>query len=332
MDISFALPTLQAYQIKRGDTLWDISERFLKNPFLWPKVWALNPYIPNPHWIYPGNRIRLKQSVPIMPSGKIPEVKKPRFHPAPPLHSHQTMEQKPVKKPVSPSPPLFSYEDIHSSGFIAESRLSEIGRVITNEDHTLLNSEQKILCFYTKHPEMIHPGDRFTTFTYVKIVKSPYHTFKKLGYLIQVGGDIEVTHIEGHICFAKILHSYREIGENDPISRFEQWPTKFVITPFKGPLKACIVTMKEGLMMGAEGSVVYIDRGSTDGLRQGDQLSIYKSCPPSPNPYHTTWKTRMDLTDRRVGSLVILSTQPHTATALIIASSREIEVGDIVRP
>jgi hypothetical protein len=47
------------YTIKKGDTLWDISAKFLKDPFLWPKLWERNPYITNPHWIYPGNPIQL---------------------------------------------------------------------------------------------------------------------------------------------------------------------------------------------------------------------------------------------------------------------------------
>ena len=47
------------YTIKQGDTLWDISGKFLVDPFLWPKLWQRNPYITNPHWIYPGNPVRL---------------------------------------------------------------------------------------------------------------------------------------------------------------------------------------------------------------------------------------------------------------------------------
>jgi len=47
------------YTIKKGDTLWDISARFLKDPFLWPKLWERNPYIANPDRIYPGNPIQL---------------------------------------------------------------------------------------------------------------------------------------------------------------------------------------------------------------------------------------------------------------------------------
>ena len=40
-----------------GDTLWEIAQAFLGNPYYWPRLWSINDYITNPHWIYPGNRI-----------------------------------------------------------------------------------------------------------------------------------------------------------------------------------------------------------------------------------------------------------------------------------
>ncbi len=44
------------YTIQRGDTLWDLSDKFFDSPWYWPELWQENEQIPNPHWIYPGER------------------------------------------------------------------------------------------------------------------------------------------------------------------------------------------------------------------------------------------------------------------------------------
>src|SRR5205085_5957134 len=52
-------PVPDLHVVRKGDTLWDICFYYFNDPWQWPKIWSYNPQITNPHWIYPGDLVRL---------------------------------------------------------------------------------------------------------------------------------------------------------------------------------------------------------------------------------------------------------------------------------
>lgn len=80
------------YVVKKGDTLWDISARFLKQPWLWPEIWQANPQIENPHLIYPGDVISLAylDGRPVLTTGgREPRIRRERDDAIPTIPLHE---------------------------------------------------------------------------------------------------------------------------------------------------------------------------------------------------------------------------------------------------
>jgi hypothetical protein len=130
------------YTIKKGDTLWDISSKFLKDPFLWPKLWERNPYITNPHWIYPGHPIRLSAIEPVKkeePKKVVEEkpkevVKEPEVKKEEPLLAEKKPEVVAEVKPVKVEEKPVYFPEIRSAGFMSDIEYRGIGIVLESKE------------------------------------------------------------------------------------------------------------------------------------------------------------------------------------------------------
>lgn len=231
----------EIYTIKQGDTLWDISSKFLKDPFLWPKLWQRNPYITNPHWIYPGQPIRLapaeelrkempKEAVeePGVKKGELPpeekkpevaegkpaevkpaEVKPPEVTPA----EEKPSEVKPVEvKPEEEKPAVFP--EVYSSGFVSDLQYRGIGIILDNREGKNLMAEGDIvyLAFKTAAPVIV--GNKYTSIRAQEFIRHPV-TNRKIGIKHIITGTVQVIDQQGNFYTGKVLEGFAPIQKGD---------------------------------------------------------------------------------------------------------------------
>ncbi len=111
-------PRPDAYIIQKGDTLWDLSEIWFEDPFLWPQIWDENRYILDSHWIYPGDPLVVPGRPMVVPD----EGPLPVPDPTPPV----SVEVEPPVVPEPPAPPpliaIATPSDLYCSGYIAQGK------------------------------------------------------------------------------------------------------------------------------------------------------------------------------------------------------------------
>ncbi len=231
----------EIYTIKQGDTLWDISSKFLKDPFLWPKLWQRNPYITNPHWIYPGQPIRLapaeelrkempkeaaeepgvkkgevppEEKKPEVAEGKPAEVKPPEVKPSEvtPVEEKPS-EVKPVEvKPEEQKPAVFP--EVRSAGFISDIKYRGIGIILDCREGKNLMAEGDIVYLAFKTAEPVIVGNKYTSMRALEYVRHPV-TNQKIGTKHLITGIVQVIDQQGNFYTARVLEAFAHIMKGD---------------------------------------------------------------------------------------------------------------------
>lgn len=314
------------YTIVKGDTLWDITHKFLDDPFRWPKVWRLNPYIKNPHLIYPGNVVR------ITPNGiEIVEGDRPEDLPVVGLEADETRvvtlepEPEPEPEPVPPPPPMFGSNSIARDGFITDEELKRTGAIVDAAERQILISADDRVFISFKDRRDVEPGDRYTIFKVGRSISHPV-TGKKMGNLISVLGSLTVTDT-GKVVEARVDNAFKEIEKGALLKEYVEPVTEVEITEPGSEVDGRVVTALEGQVEMAAGDVVYIDKGRSDGLEGGNLMRIFRKNRKSRDPV-TNRKVDLPLID--LGTLIVIEAKDRTSACVVIESLRSIRRGDMV--
>jgi len=308
-------PEYKDYIVVKGDTLWDISDNELKDPFLWPKVWKENPEIRNPDLIYPGQKIRIplyllqKEIKPVVKLEPKPEVKpdvRVELTPIP-------LPPKPVQKTVKPVAKDYLVDKnlLIISGYITET-VHSVGAIYDKPGEIANLSKGGYAYISTDQP--VKKGDKFYIIYPAEEVKHPV-TGRKLGTRIAILGTAEV--MDEHDPKILITNSYVEIPIGSLIDDYyEIEPPLAVDNPRKPDVNGHIVTGLRRIYAHGNWDVVFIDKGGNDGLAPGDLLA-------------TTWQSNHKILN---GVIQIISTKASTSAAIIRKAAREIQIGDPVIP
>ena len=236
-----AKETEGVYTIKKGDTLWDISAKFLKDPYLWPTLWERNPYITNPHWIYPGNPVRLsaieemKKEAPKEEPKKEPEkvaeerpkemVKEPEVKkveaPAPPPVVETKPEVVAEAKPPKVEEKRFYFPELPSAGFMSDIEYQGIGIVLESKDGKNLMAWGDVLYLAFKTSESVLIGNKYTVFHPAREIKHAV-TGRTIGRKYNVMGNIQIIDQHGNFFTARVIESFDAIQIGDLIQPYSK--------------------------------------------------------------------------------------------------------------
>ncbi len=287
----------ELHVVKKGDTLWDICDHYYHNPYLWPKLWQINPHVTNPHWIYPGDVLCLKET----PEELIQAAKEVK---------------KGIKSKKRKKFPLdWRYRE--AAGYLLPSPEKPRGEIIkaVGEDKVVLGEGDLI---YVKFQSASKPevGSVWTIFRISPPILHPVSK-QEIGYLHEILGVIKITKLYPQVAEAKIIRSYDVVYIGDFLKPYQP-PKPFSLCKEKPPsLQAWVVATKGEISEIAWPDVLYIDAGETQGLKTGQTLEIFR-------------KEAKDLPPLFIGKVLIIYTTPQTATAMILESKRSFHAGDIV--
>lgn len=343
-----------------GDTLWDLAGKYLENPFLWPQIWDVNRYVTDSHWIYPGDPLVIPGK-PIVIGEKGPETPADTIEPSTPAEplmppaapSASGMPDQQPLEPVGPVlTPIADESDVYCSNYIVDDFDKPKLVIEDKEDASRTILATGDIVFLNQGLDgNLTPGDEFSVLVNEGDVPHPIFS-ETVGESIRMVGRVRVLALQESSATAEIIMACDAIEVGMPLVPFEEIPVPLTtptsfrrLAQFETDNAGYIVDVSPDKAAIGSGDIINIDLGADNGLRPGDVLNVFREWGgpvqfDSAQSYIDDQQIRAERRRSKrsagehpqfiLGQLVVLRTQPHTATAKVIVSAREMSLGDRV--
>jgi hypothetical protein len=338
-----------SYVVQKGDTLWDISARFLAKPWLWPEIWQANPQVKNPHRIYPGDVLSLvyvNGEARIVTQGDEPQIRVGESVDTIPLSEIEPwLQQLTVVQDPKSFPYVVGVEEdrlLTSAGQVAYVRgmpnaqpgqAVQIARPMSYygmaHDHGKPRGGSTPLDFR---------GDRLHT--HWAYFDNPYEGHgEKLGYELTLHSIGEVLRQQGEVTVVLLRDVKREVRVGDRVLPVEDRPYCNCFMPHAAasiPEGAQIIGVADQLQYAGPRSVVALSVGTRDGVDNGTVYSIWHEGALRPDivrhvqPF-AQQADKVQMPDTFIGHVLVFRTFEKVSYGLVMDSIRPTRVGDLLK-
>ncbi len=291
------------YTIQKGDTLWDLSQKFYNSQWDWPGLWEQNREVKNPHWIYPGNKIQifLKKQPPVSMAAATP--------PPAPL----------------PDPVQFVYFHMDYVSFIRPTPMPGLGTVISSEDNHQMISPSERLFIQPDKMGLFKPGETYLVYTTRNIGKK-LNASGHDGFLHLIKARIRILEDHGPSVLARVEHGIRDVSSGDKIMSYTPSNPKISVVESPPPIHAELICSEDNLNMINDYTLAFIDKGRADNVHPGQIRTIAQSTTETNKSFFA--KKSIPLSPLRAGKAIVLKAEKDTATVMVLSSNRDIHPGD----
>jgi hypothetical protein len=326
--------------VRRGDTLWDLCNHYFQNPWAWPKVWSFNPQIANPHWIYPGDQVRLSN-----PNGSGQQVLAHRSSTT--IGGAGSLIN---RRPLVPKDTVF----LRDQGFLGDPKRDVWGELVGSDEEQMMLAEGNHVVLIFRPGVTVSKGQELTVFNSIRQPQDVPGARKPPGEIVAVRGTVRVIDFDPDTRMAKgvltesvdVIERGAKIG---PVGR------RFDIVPPRKTTTAVATRILTSIYPNvyiAQDQIAFLDKGSEDGLQPGSRLFVVRKGDSwraslttgspmtraralinSPVPAAAE-DTPTDGDERKfpvdsVAELRVLRTEKYSSIAIVTQSQREVVSGDL---